>query len=125
MAIERMRRSDSSIASCASSDASRRPWSRSSAAIVCRLFFTRWWISRIVASFDRSMRSRRRKSVTSRMSTNAPTASPASSSGMARIRIDVSPRSTSSVTGSRAARAASTASWSNPISASRCPDAYA
>ena len=23
--------------------------------MVCRLFFTRWWISRIVASFDSSM----------------------------------------------------------------------
>ena len=64
-----MRRSDSSIAACASGDCSRRPWSRSSAAIVCRLFFTRWWISRMVASFESSSRSRRRRSVTSRMST--------------------------------------------------------
>ena len=37
--------------------------------MVCRLFFTRWWISRMVASFDSSRRSRRRRSVTSRSST--------------------------------------------------------
>ena len=72
IAIERIRRSDSSSAACASGDCSRRPWSRSSDAIVCRLFFTRWWISRIVASFESSMRSRRRRSVTSRSSTSAP-----------------------------------------------------
>ena len=44
----------------------RRDWSRSRAATVCRLFFTRWWISRIVASLVISSRSRRRSSVTSR-----------------------------------------------------------
>ena len=70
-----MRRSDSSSAARASGDCSRRPCSRSSAAIVCRLFFTRWWISRIVASFDSSSRSRRRRSVTSRSSTSTPTIS--------------------------------------------------
>ena len=41
---------------------SRRACSRSSAATVCRLFFTRWWISRIVASLVSSSRSRRRSS---------------------------------------------------------------
>ena len=41
IAIERIRRSDSSMAACASGDCSRRPWSRNNAAIVCRLFFTR------------------------------------------------------------------------------------
>ena len=51
---------------------SRRPCSRSSDEIVCRLFFTRWWISRIVASFDSSSRSRRRSSEMSRSSTTAP-----------------------------------------------------
>ena len=51
---------------------SRRACSRSSAATVCRLFFTRWWISRIVASLVISSRSRRRSSVTSRISTSAP-----------------------------------------------------
>ena len=50
----------------------RRAWSRSSEAIVWRLFFTRWWISRIVASFDTSIRSRRRRSVTSRIITIPP-----------------------------------------------------
>ena len=53
-----------------------RACSRSSAATVCRLFFTRWWISRIVASLLSRARSRRRRSVTSRTSTSAPAASP-------------------------------------------------
>ena len=44
------RRIASPSASSASGDATRRDCSRSSAATVCRLFFTRWWISRIVAS---------------------------------------------------------------------------
>src|SRR3979411_2508788 len=47
------------------------------------------------------MRSRRRRSVTSLMSTTAPTTSRSSSNGIARIRIETSPRSTSSVTGRR------------------------
>jgi hypothetical protein len=60
-AIVRMRRTDSSTP----------PWprrmpppacSRSSDEIVCRLFFTRWWISRMVASFDSSSRSALRSS---------------------------------------------------------------
>ena len=46
----------------ASPSGSRRACSRSSAATVCRLFFTRWWISRIVASLVSSSRSRRRSS---------------------------------------------------------------
>ena len=49
-AIDEMRRTDSLSASRASSEVSRRDCSRSSEATVCRLFFTRWWISRIVAS---------------------------------------------------------------------------
>ena len=85
---------------CASFDSNRRPWSRSSAAIVWRLFFTRWWISRIVASFDISIRSRRRRSVTSRMSTTTPVVRFCSTCGIARMRIDVSARSISSSTGS-------------------------
>ena len=61
-----MRRTDSSMATLASGELNRRPCRRSSDEIVCRLFFTRWWISRIVASFDSSSRSRRRSSETSR-----------------------------------------------------------
>ena len=74
-----MRRTDSSIATFASGDESRRPCSRSSDEIVCRLFFTRWWISRIVASLESSSRSRRRSSEMSRMSTTAPDTAPLSS----------------------------------------------
>ena len=55
----------------------RRACSRSSAATVCRLFFTRWWISRMVASLVISSRSRRRTSVMSRTSTSAPIGTPA------------------------------------------------
>ena len=40
-AIDRMRRTDSSMANFASGDSTRRPWRRSSEEIVCRLFFTR------------------------------------------------------------------------------------
>ena len=117
IAIERIRRSDSSIAACASGDCSRRPCSRSSAAMVCRLFFTRWWISRMVASFDSSSRSRRRRSVTSRSSTqHADDLRRSTAAGSPARSSDVSPRSISSVTGSRARMATSTASWSKPIS---------
>ena len=65
-------------------DSIRRACSRSSAATVCRLFFTRWWISRIVVSLVTSSRSRRRRSVTSRTRISAPMCSPAGRSGMAR-----------------------------------------
>jgi len=68
----------------ASADASRRPCRRSSDEIVCRLFFTRWWISRIVASLDRSRRSRRRSSEMSRSSTTAPVTSSLSIRGRHR-----------------------------------------
>ena len=107
----------------ASGDCSRRPCSRSSAAMVCRLFFTRWWISRMVASLEISIRSRRRRSVTSRSSTHTPRP-PArrSSSGIACTSTDVSPRSISSVTGRRARIATSTASSSKPISARWRPE---
>ena len=52
--------------------------------MVCRLFLTRWWTSRMAASLDSSRRSRRRRSLTSRMSTSAPVTAPLSSSGMQR-----------------------------------------
>ncbi len=78
----------------------RRACNRSSELIVCRLFFTRWWISRMVASLDSSSRSRRRSSLMSRMRTTAPVASPRSSNGM-QLMTTVTPdgRSTSWVTG--------------------------
>ncbi len=56
----------------ASGEVVRRACRRSSAATVCRLFLTRWWISRIVASLVTSSRSRLRRSVTSRQVTNQP-----------------------------------------------------
>ena len=87
-AMERMRRTDSSMATLASGDSNRRPCSRSSDEIVCRLFFTRWWISRIVASLDSSRRSRRRSSEMSRVSTTAPDTAPWSISGMQRMSTD-------------------------------------
>ena len=65
----------------------RRAWRRSRAATVWRLFFTRWWISRMVASLVTSSRSRRRRSVTSRSSTRAPTVG-LGRSGMARTISD-------------------------------------
>ena len=49
-AIELTRRTLSPSARRASGIAVRRACRRSRAATVCRLFFTRWWISRIVAS---------------------------------------------------------------------------
>ena len=73
---------DSSSAIRASGTATRRACSRSSAATVCRLFFTRWWISRIVASLLMICRSRRRSSVTSCISSSAPSVSPRGRSGM-------------------------------------------
>ena len=81
----------------------RRPCSRSSDEMVWRLFFTRWWISRIVASMETSRRSRRRSSETSRRSTSAPVTCPPSSRGRQRSSTLTSvPRSTSSVTGTPA-----------------------
>ena len=71
-AIERMRRTDSSIAALADGSVRRRPCRRSSDEIVWRLFFTRWWISLMVASLETSRRSRLRSSETSRSSTTAP-----------------------------------------------------
>ena len=50
---ELIRRIDSSNAERASGWLTRRACSRNNAATVCRLFLTRWWISRIVASLDR------------------------------------------------------------------------
>ena len=123
-AIERMRRTDSSMASFASGDAKRRPCSRSSDEIVCRLFFTRWWISRIVASFDMSSRSRRRSSEMSRVSTTAPDTAPWSRSGMQRISTVTSgPRSNSSVTGAAIENAVRIIESSRPSSPKRSPSA--
>lgn len=62
----------------------RRDCRCSSAATVCRLFFTRRWISRIVASLVMSPRSRRRAFDTSRHSRTAPSRCPCSVSGTAR-----------------------------------------
>ena len=95
-----MRRTDSSTAALASGDDSRRPCRRSSDEIVWRLFFTRWWISRMVASLESSRRSRRRSSEMSRSSTSEPVTVPCSSSGMNRMSTVISgPRSISSVAG--------------------------
>ena len=73
-AIDDTRRTDSISASRPSALLVRLACSRSSAATVCRLFFTLWWISRMVASLDSSARSRRLISVTSRIRTAAPAA---------------------------------------------------
>ncbi len=54
------------------------------AATVCRLFFTRWWISRMVASLPISARSRRRRSVTSWRKTIAPVRTPSRTRGIPR-----------------------------------------
>ncbi|SHV06141.1 Uncharacterised protein [Mycobacteroides abscessus subsp. abscessus] len=59
------------------------------------MFFTRWWISRIVASLDNSARSRRLTSVTSRVSSNAPSDAPRAMSGSVRINTAAPPASTS------------------------------
>ncbi len=53
----------------------RRACRRSSAAIVCRLFFTRWWISWIIAVLILSSCSLRSSSVTSSIATIAPVGS--------------------------------------------------
>ena len=82
IAIEPTRRTASSSAALASGASIRRAWSRSSAATVWRLFFTRWWISRMVASLVTSSRSRRRRSVTSRSRISAPIRSPSGRSGI-------------------------------------------
>ena len=83
-AIAPTRRTASSRASRASGLSMRRACSRSSAATVCRLFFTRWWISRIVASLLSSARSRRRISVASRTSTSVAAWRPPRRSGTPR-----------------------------------------
>ena len=80
----------------ASSECERRAWIRSSDATVCRLFFTRWWISRIVASLVSNSCSWCRSSVTSRHSTMAPTRSPRSRIGIDRSDT-VTPRASMSV----------------------------
>ena len=100
-AIVRIRRTDSDTAAFASGFVSRRACRRSSDEIVCRLFFTRWWISRIVASLLSSSRSRLRSSVTSRTSSTPPATSSAGR-GSARSGTAAStsaPCSNSSTTG--------------------------
>ena len=82
--MEPTRRTASSSADLASAESIRRAWRRSSAATVWRLFFTRWWISRMVASLVTSSRSRRRRSLTSRTSTSAPIRVPCGRSGIDR-----------------------------------------
>ena len=57
MAIEETRDIASLSATRASGEEMRRDCIRSSAATVCRLFLTRWWISRMVASLVTSRRS--------------------------------------------------------------------
>ena len=84
IAIDPTRRTASSSAARASGACSRLACSRSSAATVCRLFFTRWWISLIVASLVSSSRSLRRNSVTSLTRTSAPVRWPPTTSGMER-----------------------------------------
>ena len=108
-AIDCTRRIDSSSAARASGTATRRACSRSSAATVCRLFFTRWWISRIVASLLMICRSRRRSSVTSCISSSAPSVSPRGRSGSARNSTVAPPPSTSMLAGWPPSIAASTA----------------
>ena len=103
------RRTDSSSALRDAGSVMRRACSRSSAATVCRLFFTRWWISRIVASLPMSCRSRRRSSVTSRTSTRAPRRCPAGTSGIARSSTVAPCASTSLSRGSAKRSAAASA----------------
>ena len=83
-AIDPTRRTASSSAARASGARSRLDCRRSRAATVCRLFFTRWWISLMVASLVISSRSRRRSSVTSRTRTSAPVRLPPTISGIDR-----------------------------------------
>ena len=106
IAIEPTRRTASSSAALASALSIRRACSRSRAATVCRLFFTRWWISRMVASLVTSSRSRLRRSVTSRTSTSAPISRPCGRSGMART---ISDTESVPISASRLARPPSTA----------------
>jgi len=68
---------------------------RSSAETVWRLFFTRWWISRMVASLLSRTCSRRRISVTSRTSMTAPARRPSHRSGIERRARYTPPTSTS------------------------------
>ena len=117
-----IRRTDSPRAARASSPERRRAWSRSSDEMVCRLFFTRWWISRMVASLDTSWRSRRRNSVTSRTRTMAPVAVPPSSSGKQWLTTATSSeRSISSMTAVRRANAERSIDDPRPVSSKRAP----
>ena len=75
VAMEAARSTASPSARRTSSLPLRRACMRSSEAMVCRLFLTRWWTSRMVASLTPSSRSRRRASVRSSTSTSAPAVS--------------------------------------------------
>ena len=122
----RIRRTDSDTAALASGFSSRRACSRSSDEIVCRLFFTRWWISRIVASLLISSRSRLRRSVTSRTSSTPPAISPPARIGRQRhSRATSDAGSNSSTIGMRCSYALRTMSSWKPSSASVMPTALA
>ena len=115
MAIDRTRRSASNSATRPPPGGRRRAWSRSRAEMVCRLFFTRWWTSRMAASLDSRSRSSRRTSVTSRSRTMHPVTSSVWIRGMQCSRTVTSGRrSTSSTTGSAEASAHSMADSSMP-----------
>ena len=75
-AIERTRRSASRRASRPAPAPTRRACRLSSEEMVCRLFLTRWWTSRMAASLESSSRSSRRTSVTSRSRITAPVTDP-------------------------------------------------
>ena len=120
--MDPMRRTDSPKAARASSDCSRRAWSLSSDEMVCKLFFTRWWISRMVVSLDTNWRSRRRSSVTSRTRTMAPVATPVSSSGKQWLTTATSSdRSISSMAAVRRENADRSIAEPNPVSPNRAP----
>ena len=95
------RRIASSIADFASVDDARRDCRRSSADTVCRLFFTRWCISRMSASRLSSSRSRRRISDTSRPRMTAPVRLPSRMSGIDRRAMLTRPDSISVRHGAR------------------------
>ena len=126
----RIRRTDSATAALASCEVSRRPCRRSSEEMVCRLFFTRWWISRIVASLLSSRRSRLRTSVTSRSSSTPPVTDACGGDpdriGMHRVsRVTSSVWSNSSITGAIVSNALRIGASLNPSSARRSPTALA
>ena len=108
-AIEVIRRTESSRAATACGwSPSLRAWSRSRDATVWRLFLTRWWTSRMVASRREMTRSRRRSSVASRTSTRAPRRPVSRSSGTTRTSVTAPAASISDSTGRPPAMASAT-----------------